>query len=468
MINSQMLLIMAISLPALSGCAGFRGEKDFQENFTFEVPENWSTVPKAEPFALQKGWLKQFNDPQLEMLVFEALRNNQDLAAAAARMEAFRAQTRIANAASFPTLSGALGASRNQRTSSSGFQLTNPRTTNYSADLITNWELDIWGRLQHRKNAVLADFRSSQSTYRAFQLSIAVQVAKAWYDAIEAKLQKSLLKQTLNHFQHTLDVIEKGYFNGINDALDVRLAKVNVSAAENSYAAQLTRYDDAIRGLQVLLGRYPSSEIRIAEFLPEIDDSIPVGIPSELLTRRPDLIAAQEKLYAFDERLKDEKKNFLPSISLTGTGGTTGEQLKNLFNFNFLVWRIASDLTQPLFEGGRLKAQRKLAKAELDEAIAEYAQSVLIAFNEVEAALSAERNLSTQEAALAKAKEDSHQAEILALEQYQKGLEEIITLLDTQRRTVDLERSLLEVNNLRIQNRFNLFLALGGGFESTE
>ena len=124
---------------------------------------------------------------------------------------------------------------------------------------------------------------------------------------------------------------------------------MNVSTAESNLAGQQTRLDESVRNLEILLGRYPSGLIAIKGDLPEIEDSIPAGIPSELLNRRPDLIAARETLSAVDSSLRDQEKNFLPSVSLTGSGGTTGEKFKNLFNFNFLVWSIASNLVQPIF-----------------------------------------------------------------------------------------------------------------------
>ena len=198
---------------------------------------------------------------------------------------------------------------------------------------------------------------------------------------------------------------------------------------------------------------------------PEISETVPAGIPSELLNRRPDLIAAKETFGAANERFKDAKKNFFPNINLTNSGGTSGEKLKNLLNFNFLVWNIAAELTQPIFEGGRLKAEQRLAGAVRNQAIAEYAQAVLVAFQEVESALSAEELLARQHETLLQANEDSHRAEALAMEQYQKGLVEIITLLDTQRRTVEIERTLIQIKNQRIQNRLALHLALGGDFE---
>ena len=189
------LLCMPAIVSILSGCLSVDEKIDFQDRLSFEIPEKWSTSSKPEIFDSLKGWLKEFDNPELHEAIYEALENNQDLAAASARMNARLAESRIANADLLPNLTGALGASRNQRTSSSGFQLINPRTTTYSANLATNWELDLWGRIRNRKNATLADFRSSEATYRAQHLSIAAQVTKEWYNTMEANLQKSLLKK---------------------------------------------------------------------------------------------------------------------------------------------------------------------------------------------------------------------------------------------------------------------------------
>ena len=455
---------LAILLLIVS-CTRFDRYEPTSNRLNILVPERWSVSDVALSTKPPVAWLNDFDDANLKILVGEALNNNRDLAAISARMDAALAQARIAGAEGIPTLSGGASASRTQRALSTGFQLTTPRTTTYLLSLNTNWELDLWGRLRNRKHAALADFQANAATFEAARLSLAVQVAKAWFNAVEAKLQVRLAEKKVKSFQHTLEVIQQGFSKGINSSLDIRLARADLANAESANAAQWRALDAVIRSIEILLGRYPDSQLRVTDELPTITLAIPVGLPSELLSRRPDLVAAERVLRATEERLKDENKNFLPSIALTGSGGTTGSELRNLLNFNFLVWSIAGELTQPLFQGGRLKAQRALARSHQSEALAEYAHKVLVAFNEVESALAAEHYFSDQKNTLDKAKEEFIQAESQALERYQKGLESITTLLDTQRRTFDAQRSFIEVSNQLLQNRLDLYLALGGGFE---
>ena len=459
----QCLFLAALSL--LVGCTIFRNHDTPLWDRDFQIPEQWNAGNPQQTMDPPAGWLGDFNDENLRILVTEAIDNNRDLAAVSARMDAALSQARIAGADLLPELSGGANASRNQRTSSTGFQLTTSRATVHSLNLNTNWELDLWGRLRNRKHAALADFHAAEATFQAARLSLIIQVAKGWFNAVEAKLQVQLVEQKIQSFIRSLEVIQQGFNRGINSSLDIRLARANLANTESTKAAQQRVLDTAVRTLEVLLGRYPDSQLQLIEELPTIVRTIPVGLPSELLSRRPDLIAAEKVLKAAVERRKGESKNFLPSIALTGSGGTTGPQLKNLLNFNFLVWSIAADLTQPLFQGGRLKAQRALAQANEREAVTQYAHNVLLAFKEVESALAAEVHLVEQESALKRAKEESLQAESIALERYQKGLEGIITLLDTQRRTLDAQRSFIEVRNQGLQNRLDLYLALGGDFE---
>ena len=195
---------------------------------------------------------------------------------------------------------------------------------------------------------------------------------------------------------------------------------------------------------------------------------VPVGLPSELLARRPDIISAERRLAAAGRILKSEKRNRLPSFRLTGNGGTSTDTFSQLLNSKFLVWNLAANLTQPIFKAGELKAKVALAEARRNEAVAEYAQVALQTFLEVETALNTEEQLKNQEVALVTAASESEEAETIALDEYTKGLIDIVTLLDSQRRTFQSRSDLIQVRNQRLQNRIDLYLALGGGFKMEE
>jgi NodT family efflux transporter outer membrane factor (OMF) lipoprotein len=216
-----------------------------------------------------------------------------------------------------------------------------------------------------------------------------------------------------------------------------------------------------------LLGHYPSGELQISDQLPELKTTVPVGLPSQLLIRRPDLIAAEHRLTAAGERLQEAQKNRLPSIRLTGSGGVGSSALNELLNWDSLVWSLLAGVTQPVFEGGRLDADRALAKARHGEAWANYAQTVLVAFQEVETALAAEDRFVQQLEQLQRATDEANEAADLALSRYQNGLTDIITLLDAQRRAFDAKSALLRTQRERLDNRVALYLALGGEFSQS-
>lgn len=224
--------------------------------------------------------------------------------------------------------------------------------------------------------------------------------------------------------------------------------------------------DAAVRSLEVILGRYPADQLDVIPDLPPPPSAVPAGLPADLLTRRPDIIAAERRLAARHQQLKASKKALLPNISLTATGGTTSDELKDLLDTRNLIWSLAGNLAQPIFQGGRIRGDIALSKARKDEAIATFAQSLLVAFQEVETTLAAESFLTSQSSSLETAVLESQAAEALAWKSYQNGLSDIITVLESQRRSFTVQSSLIALNNLRLQNRLDLYLALGGEFES--
>ncbi|MGI9304807.1 MAG: efflux transporter outer membrane subunit [Gammaproteobacteria bacterium] len=425
------------------------------------IPPTWAGG--AQDSAVQP-WLQDFADPVLRVLTEDAVEANHDLRAATARVRAAQADARIGGADRLPQISASFSASRNKRNSTGGFTVTSARTDNFGLDGEISWEADIWGKLYNQAHAATLDLRVSQAEYNAARLSLAANIARAWFNAIEARLQRDLASDTAENFQNNLEVIEEGFRGGINSALDVRLQRANVATARSRLASEKARYDANVRTLEVLLGRYPSSELKTAAQLPELARDVPAGLPSELLNRRPDLIAARLRLAAADERVNQAQKNLLPSLRLTASGGTSASELRDLVDLDFIVWTLASNLAAPVFQGGRLRAEVERARARDEELLAAYAQTALQAFQEVETAMSAEAWLADQEAALQIAANESKEAEVLALEQYRDGLAGIVTLLESQRRSFDSQSALIQTANQRLQNRVDLYLALGGDF----
>ena len=428
-----------------------------------EPPLSYSTSTAA-PRERSSGWLDDFRDERLRELVAEAQQNNFDLMISATRLIAARGTAKINNAPRLPTVSADFNGSRNKRVAAAGFRLVDPKTDTFDVGLDFAWELDLWGRLANRGRAAYADVEAAQADFIAAQFSLAANTAKAWFRLIEAGMQERLAREAWESFQRNLEVVEDRFTRGVTTALDVRLTRASVKSSESSYQLRRRERAEAGRALEVLLGRYPANGMELPDGLPVIELPVPGGLPAELLRRRPDLVAAERRLAAANERFSSALKNRFPTLRLTASGGTSSAALEDLLDPGQNVWRLASGILQPLFQGGQLKGERLRADAQLQEQIATYSRAVLGAFQEVENALTNESLLREQEAALQEAMAESRAAEEIAWEQYGRGLVDIITVLESQRRHVTAASTFYVVSRARLQNRVDLHLALGGDF----
>jgi len=438
---------------------------------TPEAPSPWSDLALPNQFGggttnapAGAGWLKDFNDATLDALVREALKNNPDLRVTAARLKVARTNVRIAGADRLPTLSAAAQASRTKRNSNSGFKITSSRNDRFSPALDLAWEVDVWSRLSDLHAAALFDAGEADANLKAAQLSLAANTAKGWFSLAESELQVRLANETYKSYTNNLAVLEDGLQRGLTKALDVRLMRTSVRNAQATVQLRLRERDGARRSLEVLLGRYPKSELALSDSLPTIAQPVPSGLPAKLLERRPDVLAMKRGYLAAHRRTASARKDLLPKISLTASTGTSSSELQDVLDLDNKIWSLASNLTQPIFDGRKIRSQIARAKAQQEEARFNYVLTALQAFSEVETALAAEVFLTGQETALRGSVTEAGEAQTLALEDYQAGLTDIVTVLESQRRVFDAKRSLIELQNLRLQNRIDLYLALGGEF----
>ena len=451
----------------LVACA--RSPKSQLSKLPIAVPEQFSTETGVSTSA-SFDWISDFGDPALQALVAEVQQSNYNLEAAAGRLDAVSANQRIVRAARVPSIQGGFSGSRQKNNfqnlaGSIGTRLFN----SYNLNASVAWEMDLWGKVKNRTQAAIADVEAEQSNYRAFQFSLAATTLRTWFETVESELQLQLARETLNVFEKNLTVVEASFERGLpNRALDVRLTRANVENARSTLALRRRIRDAAGRSVETLLGRYPSGQLLVRTNLPSLVTAVPPGLPSDLLHRRPDLIAAERQLAASLERVKIAKKDLLPTISLSSSTGTSSGELRDILDPDLLIWNIAGNLTQPIFQGGRLLAGIDLANANSRSALANYAQTALNAFQELESLLAAEGFLQQELEASQRAATESVAAEELAWQQYQRGLVDIITVLESQRRAFTAQSSLLSVINNRLANRINLYLALGGDFAQAD
>ncbi len=456
--------IVSIMALALGACASVAPTQ--HPDIAVDVPPTWAD---GSGTPLQHWWA-QLGDARLDSLVQQALSGNLDLRIAAARLEQAQAQARIAGAPLQPGI--ALGGSGSKRKQNFvGFpipgsqgQVLSTTTYNYGVNLSASWELDLWGSLRAGTRAAMADAEAARSEYSGAQLSLVAQTARAYFAAVEAERQVELAGATVENYRLSNEQIDRRYQRGLSASLELRLGRANLAAAEAVLEQRHQQLDRSRRQLELLLGRYPSGRIATSEALPTMTASVPVGLPADLVSRRPDLAAAERRLAAAENRLSQARSQLLPRISLTASTGTSSNELNNLLNGDFSVWNLLANISQPLLQGGRLRAGVDLAKAGAESALAAYAQSALRAYAEVEQALAAEQFLARQENALQTASVEARAARTLAEDRYAKGLSNLITLLDAQRRAFDAESRLLTVQRQRLDARIDLHLALGGDF----
>lgn len=417
------------------------------------------------------SWVASFGDPRLVGLVESAFADNFDLRAVAARFAAAEGELRVEGADRLPQISGGVSGLRQKRNFvgfpfAGGVASDTSSTYNFSLDL--SWELDVWGRLKDRESAALRDRDAVAVDLAAARLSIAGQVLRGWFNVIEAQQQVHLARSNVDSFGANERIVQRRFESGTSPALDLRLTRTQRASAEAALAQREDNLQRARRSLEVVLGRYPSNDLEGPANLPSRYPPIPAGLPSGLLARRPDLVAAELRIEGAEFRVSEARKAFLPRFSLTASGGTSSDALRNLVDARYAVWSLAGNLVQPLFEGGRLSGALEVRRALLEERLARYGELALNAFAEVETALAAEAWLKDRERALAEAAEEAGAAEQLAWERYQRGLVDILTALESERQSFEVNSALLQARNLRLRNRVDLYLALGGDFIDEE
>jgi multidrug efflux system outer membrane protein len=475
-VPNRLLTIGLSILPAVIGLLGCASAPERKTpDIAVSVPSQW-TAADSTAYSTLPGdceWWRDFNDARLDALVEEALEQNYNIQAAVARVDQAAAAARIAGAELLPMVSAGLQASRRRQNlfgipiPGTGGMITT-RTTSYGVSLDTNWELDLWGRIRKGQSAAAAEVEAGWADLASLRLSIASQTVKAWFALAEAKQQVDLAERTVESYRISADYVRDRYGEGVRSSLDVRLALANLAGAEALLELRRTILDQTTRQLEILLGRYPAAKLTADSVLPDIPRKVAGGLPSDLLIRRPDLLAAERHYAAAEARVSEARRAFFPRLTLTASGGTSTQQLSDLTNGDFSVWSIAAGLVQPIFQGGRLIANLSLSNAASDQALAQYANAILTAFGEVESALFAEQALARRELFLAEATRQAEAARQLAEKQYNTGLVDYITVLETQRRALTSRSEYISIKRERLDARVNLHLALGGGFELDE
>ncbi|MEZ5383948.1 MAG: efflux transporter outer membrane subunit [Prosthecobacter sp.] len=464
------ILLSFAALFLLSACGGLMPKSRLPE-LDLNVPGTWAAGKEARA-GVDDQWVRRFHDSRLEALVEEALENNRDLKAAAARVERARGQTRLAGVAANPTADLEFTPKRAKQNfigfPFGGGGVPSNMFNTFGLSLAVNWELDLWGRIRAGKSAAYAQGEAAEADARAARASIAASVARAWFALAEAQLQLQLAKETQAANEATAKAVRERFKAGDDRqgaASQLRIADSDVANSRAIVSEREQQLESAKRQLEVLLGRYPSGRIAGNARLPSPGGMPPAGLPSELLQRRPDVLAAERRFAATGKSLSEARRAVFPRLSLTGSGGTNTRELGQLLNSDFAVWQIAANAIQPIFAGGRIRAETDIRRADEKEALATLQKTVLDAFSEVETALANERHLASREQALNEAVRLAREADQSARADYAQGLGDLLTVLTAQTRLLQTRAQLITVQRLRLENRVNLHLALGGDYQ---
>ena len=420
---------------------------------TTEIPEAFA-AEVVDSGEVDDGWIASFGDAKLEALVDEAIENNLDLKVAAAQVARAGGLARVAGAALKPTVSlGGDIAEVGGDDSVSG--------TSYSAGVVVSWEADVWGRVRAGAAVGTEALAASVADYEYARQSLAAGTAKSWFLATESRMQLELAEETVDIFRETLEIVEAKHEVGQVSMQDVHLAHADLASAEEALRQARSANEQAVRSLEVLLGRYPAADLETASQLVPVPPPIPVGLPSQILERRPDLIAAERRVASAFFQREEARLARLPRFTLTaGAGGSDA--------LSEAIGSLGAGLVAPLFSGGALKGQLEAATADQQAAIAAYGQAVLRAFEEVETSLSNERLFEERQRYFRTVVEENRKAWELAKVQYEVGKIDLLSVLQMQARWLGARISQIRIANERLSLRVNLHLALGGSFEKVE
>jgi NodT family efflux transporter outer membrane factor (OMF) lipoprotein len=461
-------LLFALTLAALlGGCAheppAVAPSAPVPADFK-EAPPGWLTAAPADLLA-RGPWWTLFGDPVLDGLVSQVQVSNQNVAAAAAAYTQARALVREQRAAFFPTLSATAGASR----SHGGSAAAAPgNRTSLQLGLDAGWEADLWGRIGNTVAAAGARAEATAADLAGATLSAQAEFVTDYLSLRETDAEIALVTATIDGYTRSLQITENRYNAGIapkSDVLQARTTLANAQADRSALVQQRARLEHA---MAVLLGQAPAQfSLPSADWDSTAVPAVPVGVPSTLLQRRPDIASAQRGVAAASAQIGIERAAYFPALTLSAGGTSAGTRVSDLFSLPAATWSIGLALAQTLFDAGARTARVEGARAAWEQSVALYRQTVLTAFQNVEDQLVAARELEQQQALRRTASEAADQTEQQVMNRYRAGQVGYADVVAAQATALSARRSLLQVASSRQVAAVALIQALGGGWEAS-
>ncbi len=442
-----------------------RPEMKPPDEWRWKTAEPRDHVPKGE-------WWTVFDDPKLDELEWLAMEHNQDLQAALARVEQARSVARISRADFFPTINGA-GSFTRFRTSGNaatplGFPIPSFQAQQWEVPFDLSYEFDVWGKVRRGFEASQNRALAAEAARQSLMLSLQADVAVNYFSLVGVGEQIRTIEETLALRREALEIFGQRLEAGVGTEFEVERTKVEIAIAEADLAIVQQNQAELQNALAVLCGRAPSDfDYSVAQNLRRSPKIAP-DIPSSLLERRPDVAEAERQLAARNAEIGASKAAFFPSFRLTTQGGFQSEQLEDLFLWESRTWGISPQVTFPIFQGGRLKADLERARAAYTEAVATYRQKLLVAFREVDDSLAAIRFLEDHYKAREAAVEAAGNSAQIALDRFTAGTVTFLEVVDASSIRLNNDLARIRVATEHLNATVRLIKALGGGWDEPE
>ena len=422
------------------------------------LPDNWQESKQA--LSVENNWLSQLDNPQVQQLVTKALAANHQFAMQAYALEIAEQQLIVSGSQLWPELDLSFRSGRSKDNQSDSYANSN------SVNLNLSYELDIWGKLSAADQISNYNYLAQKATFEQYKQQLVVNVVTTWFQVIEADKLLKLYQNRVENSRQNLAIIEAGYNSGLTAALDVYLTRNDLNNELTRVSEQATIKTKLIRQLERLIGEYPKGELLVNANLPLLTNDIPLGLPSELISRKPELKASWYQLLSQDAGLAYAHKQRFPSIVLSGSVGDSTADIGDLLSGSSLAWSLLGSISAPIFNAGRLQANEEKARIELKQGEQLYLDTLYQAFSDVENAITTEKSLKHSYYTMLAAQDNAKIASTLSFEQYQSGLVSYTTVLDAQKRSFEAQTTLIKIKNQLIVNRINLHLSLGGDFSA--
>ncbi len=415
--------------------------------------------------ATDLGWREVFIDPRLQGVIDLALANNRDLRVAVLDIEQSRAQYRIERAALVPAVDATASATRGESSSAQVVSSGNRSVKVYTANLGASWEIDLFGRVRSLSNAALQNYLATRELSRSVQISLIAQTADAWLNLAADQDLLALSEGTLRTRQETMSLVRSRFQAGAISQLEFSQAQTLVEGARSDVATATALVEQDKNALRLVVGAEVPADLLPAGGLvtAQILRDLPAGLPSDVLTRRPDVLAAEHQLAASNANIGAARAAFFPNISLTAQTGVASNSLGSLFDGGNGAWTFVPRISLPIFAGGANRANLDAARAGRDIAVANYERAVQTAFREVSDGLAVQSTIQERVGSQERLVAAANDTVRLSQARYGAGIDSSLAVLDAQRTLYASQQTLILARLARETNLAALYRALGGG-----